>query len=88
MTNKTYSLEEYSQLLLGSAGPTQLRWLAERLRGYASPALPGYKVGRKWRATQADVDTAIEILRPKRVFVPDIPDTSGLRPTSRRRLAS
>jgi hypothetical protein len=88
MTTTTYSLEEYAEQLLGSAEPAHTQWLAKRLRGAAEPALPGYKVGRCWRATREDVDTAIEILRPTRLGMPDLPQLGGLTRTSRRRLAS
>jgi hypothetical protein len=92
----TFSLEEYTAILLGpgpdgSAGsvePFKLQWMTKRLCGRAEPVLPGYKAGRKWRATQADVDAAIELLRPQRVGLPQVPQMSGMTRTSRRRLAS
>jgi hypothetical protein len=60
LTPRTYSVKEYAAILLGTgpAGTTEsvelhkIGWLEERLCGKALPALPGYKVGRKWRATQ------------------------------------
>lgn len=85
MTTQTYSLEEYARLLLGESEPAQIQWLVKRLR---TGALPGYKAARKWRATQADIDTAIDILRPRRVFLPELPQVGGMTRTSRRRLAS
>lgn len=81
----TISDVEYVMALRGSATRSDLEWLHRHLRGDDEPQLPGFKVGRKWRATPEDVDTAIELLRPKRV--PAVP-ASSLRPTSRRRLAS
>lgn len=93
---QTYSLAEYAAILLG-AGPDgtaktveshKLQWLTKRLRGEARPQLPGYKVARQWRATQADVEQALEILHPKRVAVPEVPQLSGMTRTSRRRMAS
>lgn len=88
MNERTFSLDEYSTIVLGSAEPADLQWLVRRLRGEAQPVLPGYKVARRWRATQADIDTALEILHPKRVELPQIPAASSMTRTSRRRLAS
>lgn len=91
----TFSIEEYAAALLGP-GPDgtadtveshKVEWLSLRLRGRANPKLPGYKAGRKWRATQADVEAAIELLRPQTVEVPRVPQLGGLTKTSRRRLA-
>ena len=95
MTERTYSLQEYAAVLMGpgpdgtpaSVEPHKLQWLTNRLRGAAKPPLPGFKAGRKWRATESDIEEAIRMLRPQRVAIPDVPAISGLRPTSRRRLA-
>lgn len=81
----TYSLEEAAALICGSDSPAKAKWLVRRLR---RGDLPGYKAGRQWRMTRADVDTAIEALRPKRVCVPQVPAMTGLTRTSARRLAS
>lgn len=89
MTTSTHSLEEYAAALLGP-GPDgtsatveayKLEWLAIRLR---RGDLPGFKAGRRWRATDDDIAQAIEALRPKQI--PSIPSMSGLTRTSRRRL--
>lgn len=96
MTPRTYSIEEYAAVLMGpgpdgtaaTVEPHKLQWLSRRLRGDAKPILPGFKVGAKWRATEQDIEDAIRLLRPQRVTVPDVPALSGMRPTSRRRLAS
>lgn len=93
---ETYSLQEYAAALLGpgpdgtaaTVEPFKVQWLTKRLRGQAHPQLPGYKAGRRWRATQADVDAAIERLRPRRTDVPEVPTMSGMTRTSRRRMAS
>lgn len=69
----------------GDPLPGKREWVVRRLR---RGEFQGYKAGREWRMTQADVDAAIESLRPKRVLVPDIPAMSGLTRTSARRLAS
>lgn len=82
----TYSIEEYADALLGGHSRLQVQWLMKRLRGEKAPTLPGYKVGHDWRATQADIEQAIELLRPKRVTVPVVPSGSSMSPTSRRRL--
>lgn len=81
----TYSLDEYAHILRGSAEPHDVQWLVLRLR---RGELPGYKAGRKWRATQADVDAAIESLRPQPVGIPQVPAMTGLTRTSARRMAS
>jgi len=49
--------------------------------------LPGYKAGRRWYATQDDVNAAIERLRPRRI-VPSVPVMTGLTRTSARRLSA
>lgn len=93
LADATFSLEEYAALVLGpgpdgtvaAIEPCKLQWLTKRLR---RGELPGYKAGRRWRATRADVDAAIEMLRPKRVVVPQVPVASSMTRTSRRRLAS
>ncbi|MEW5810875.1 MAG: hypothetical protein AB1925_15635 [Actinomycetota bacterium] len=95
MAIRTLSLKEYAAALLGpgpdaddpvgSVEPFKVQWLTKRLRGEARPQLPGYKAGRRWRATEGDVEKAIELLRPARIgFV--APSLSSLSPTSRRRL--
>jgi hypothetical protein len=84
----TFSLEEYAQILLGASGRAELEWLSERLCGRAQPRLPGYKAGRRWRATQADIDTAIDLLRPKHIDLPQVPQATSMTRTSQRRLAS
>jgi hypothetical protein len=80
---KTNSLEEYSDAVRGSHTDADLQWLEKRLR---DGVLPGFKAGRKWRATDAQIEAAIEILTPTPVAVPDIPVPSGMTRTSRRRL--
>lgn len=82
----TFSVEEYADALLGGHSRQQVEWLVKRLRGEKSPTLPGFKAGRKWRATAADIEKAIELLRPKRVSVPVVPAASSMSPTSRQRL--
>lgn len=92
-TSRTYSVKEYAAILLGPGAdgtadtvePSKIRWLEKRLRGAAEPVLPGYKPGKKWRATQEDVDAAIELLRPQRDNpMPPIPDVYSMTCTSRR----
>ncbi|MGR6978390.1 helix-turn-helix domain-containing protein [Mycobacteroides abscessus] len=74
----TYSDEEAAELIGCS-----VRWLVEQLR---AGRIPGYKPGRSWRMTQADVEAAIETLRPTK-RLSDAPLALGLTKTSRRRLA-
>jgi hypothetical protein len=78
----THSLAEAATLICGS--PSKAEWLAIRLR---RGEIPGYKVGRQWRMTQADVDKAIDALRPRRV-APMVPQMGGLTKTSARRLSA
>lgn len=93
---RTLSLKEYAAALLGpgpdgtpdSVEPHKLQWLTKRLRGESKPQLPGYKVARQWRATDADVRQAIEMLRPPSNAVPDLPSVSSMTRTSRRRLSA
>lgn len=83
---ETFSLEEYADALLGGHGDAEIHWLTRRLRGEAKPVLPGFKAGRRWRATRADIDAAIELLRPQHQAVPDLPRVGSMTRTSRRRL--
>ena len=92
----TLSLKEYASVLLGpgpdgtpaTVEPHKIQWLTKRLRGEAKPHLPGFKAARQWRATKADVERAIELLRPAAAPVPHIPSASSMTATSKRRLAS
>jgi hypothetical protein len=86
----TYSLEESSVRICGGDGnnnhvPAQVQWVMRRLR---RGEFSGYKVGRRWRMTEADIEAAIETLRPKRAYVPEVPQLSGLTRTSARRLSA
>ena len=83
---RTYSLAEIALILCGDNGPAEQYWVAPRLRGNAKPALPGFKVQRKWRMTDADLDAAIELLRPKRNEL-HIPAMTSMTARSQRRLA-
>lgn len=85
MTEKTFSIAEAAKIITGSDAPAKVKWLTVRLR---RGELPAYKSGRLWRLTAADVEAAIEILRPKRVHIPAVPTMTGLTRTSARRLAS
>lgn len=81
----TYSISEAAQLICGSSDPAAVKWLTRRLRGEQQPLLPGYKQARRWRMTEDDIATAIELLRPQRL--PVVPVASSLTRTSARRLA-
>jgi len=83
---RTYSLAEIALILCGSDGPTEQRWLSDRLRGYEKPALSGLKVQGKWRMTEADLAAAVEILRPRRNEI-QIPAMTSMTARSQRRLA-
>lgn len=88
---QTFSLEESAAIICGRDDHGQIvaggvQWLVKRLR---SGELKGYKQARRWRMTAADIDAAIETLRPQRASVPEeVPALSGMTRTSRRRLAS
>lgn len=81
----TYSLSQAAALICGSDSMAKVQWLAIRLR---RGEILGYKAGRSWRMTQADVDAAIETLRPRVVNVPAVPHMTGLTRTSARRLSA
>ena len=54
---KTYSLAEVAEMVLPPDMTNGVRWLSHRLnRG----ELSGYRVGRSWRMTCADVEDLIE----------------------------
>jgi hypothetical protein len=54
---KTYSLAEVAEMVLPPDMTNRVRWLSQRLnRGQLS----GYRVGRTWRMTRADVEDLIE----------------------------
>ncbi|GAA2433697.1 DNA-binding protein [Mycolicibacterium llatzerense] len=80
---RTNSLEEYADAVRGGHSDADLQWLEKRLR---SGVLPGYKAGRKWRATDEQIAEAVARLTPEPVALPDIPVPSGMTRTSRRRL--
>ena len=79
---RTYALDEAARIICGNDDPASLHWLKLRLRGAAEPAMNGYKVARRWRMTQADVDAAITKLRPATA-----PATTSMTARSRRRIA-
>lgn len=85
-TEQTYSLEEAAQIICGTADPAARQWLTQRLRGNAQPALTGYRAQRRWRMTQADIDAAIEALRPAHAHLPAVPALTSMTAGSRRRL--
>ncbi|WP_342342593.1 helix-turn-helix domain-containing protein [Mycobacterium asiaticum] len=83
----TYDLAEAAERI----GGVSEKWLAAQLR---AGKLPGRKVGRKWRMTIGDIETAVEIFRvtPHEVSPVRGPQedslNSGLTRNSRRRFAS
>ena len=85
---KTYSLAEVAEMVLPPDMTNGVRWLSHRLnRG----ELSGYRVGRSWRMTCADVEDLIERHRNRALPRDDVPapradGPAGLTPTSRRRL--
>jgi hypothetical protein len=85
---KTYSLEEVASMVLPPEIKDGVRWLTQRLnRG----EIAGYRMGRTWRMTRADIQDLIECHRTQPSRRADNPPLerdvrSGLTPTSRRRL--
>jgi hypothetical protein len=90
---KTYSLAEVAAMVLPPELKCGTRWLAERLN---RNEIHGYKVGRAWRMTEADVMALIDrysnTVKPPEPRVPDVPDgpprsiIDGLTPRGRRRV--
>ncbi|OBK59456.1 hypothetical protein A5656_14565 [Mycobacterium gordonae] len=83
----TYDLAEAAERI----GGVSEKWLAAQLR---AGKLQGRKVGRKWRMTLGDIESAVEMFR---VVAQDVSldraqqehlGSSGLTRTSRRRFAS
>lgn len=64
VAERTYSVAEAAHIICGDDSPASLHWLIMRLRGARQPRINGYKVARRWRMTQTDLDNAIEQLRP------------------------
>lgn len=52
----TFDLDEAAERI----GGVSERWLAAQLR---AGAIPGRKVGRKWRMTAGDIDACLEIFK-------------------------
>ncbi len=82
----TYDLTEAAERI----GGVSEKWLAARLR---AGKLPGRKVGRQWRMTISDIESAVEMFRvvPQKVSAecePGDVNSSGLTETIRRRFAS
>ncbi|ASZ72675.1 excise [Mycobacterium phage Apocalypse] len=70
--------------------PCSERWLTEQVR---AGRVPGRKIGRHWRMTQADVDAALESFRVssesgRKSVAPPADRPIALTPTSRRRTRS
>ena len=82
---QTFSLAEAAQILCGSDSSGAQKFLSKRLRGEAEPALPGFKVQRRWRMTQADIDASVELLRPGRTV--RAPGMTSMTKRSQQRLA-
>lgn len=93
----THSLEDAARQIVGAGPdgqplPGAVFWVQERLR---RGEFTGYKAARRWRMTDADIQNAIESLRPRRVEdrTPrpatdiDRPLLTSMTRTSRRRLA-
>lgn len=91
---KTYSLAEVARMVLPPELTDGVRWLSRRLN---LGEIHGYKIGRVWRMTEADVAAMIdrysnEVVKPEEVPANDSRTGSsnsvidGLSPRSRRRL--
>ncbi|MCV7424388.1 helix-turn-helix domain-containing protein [Mycobacterium yunnanensis] len=61
MTPRTFALQEVADAVLPPEWSDSVRWLTRRLnRG----ELSGYRVGKTWRMTEADVEALIAKHRP------------------------
>lgn len=83
---RTFSVAEAALIICGDDSPASVDWLIKRLRGAAHPHLPGYKVARRWRMTQTDLDHAITKLRPTPAHLQP-PAMTSMTARSRRRIA-
>lgn len=91
---RTYSLEEVAAMVLPPEWSDGVRWLARRLN---RSEIPGYRVGRTWRMTDANVEDFIAQFSNNAVRPADAPPQTGdaaprtvaeaLSRRSRRRLA-
>jgi hypothetical protein len=82
--NRTFSVPEIAAALCGQDTTASRRWVADHLRGYAEPVLPGFKAQNRWRMTEADLQASIELLRPKR----DEPSFTSMTNRSRKRVSA
>lgn len=80
---RTFSLEDAATIICGDSSAASQDWLVQRLRGTKEPRLSGYKVGRRWRMTQTDIDNAINTLRPQPATI----HVTSMTARSRRRIA-
>lgn len=83
---RTFSVEEAALIICGDNSPASQDWLIQRLRGTRQPRLSGYKVARRWRMTRADLDAAIELLRPNTIT--PAPGLTSLTTRSRQRMTA
>ena len=84
---RTFSMPEIAAALCGQDTPTSRRWVADHLRGYEQPRLPGFKAQGRWRMTEADLEASIELLRPRRDEI-DVPAMTSMTARSRRRVSA
>lgn len=94
MNARTYSLGEVADVYLPPEWTDGVRWLARRLN---AGEISGYKVGRVWRMTDADVDEFVAGRRKPTKSSADVavsrPSTAavsildGLSARSRRRVS-
>ena len=82
--NRTFSIPEIAAALCGQDTTASRRWVADHMRGYADPILPGFKAQNRWRMTEADLKQSIELLRPKR----DEPTFTSMTNRSRKRVSA
>lgn len=76
---KTYSLDEVvTEWGLAGEMADPVRWLTEQIR---SGRVTARKMGRSWRMTQADMDSALDVFASKR---PVVSVSQGLSARSRK----
>jgi len=78
---RTHSTGEAAEIF----GAPSERWYIEQIR---SGRFPGRKIGKKWRVTDNDILTALNICRNEQhVADPEVLPVVGLTPRSKQRLS-
>lgn len=81
----TYSLAEVAAEICGDSMLHPERWLTAKIKAGVFPAR---KVGRSWRMTRSDINTALDVLSNKVVVAAEAKPAVQLSAGSQRRLSS